>query len=947
MSRRRGPYRLSESGLIDRHRPIAFEFNGRRYHGFAGDTLASALLSEGVRVLARSFKFHRPRGIFAAGVEEPAALVQWGEGARRLPAVRATLAALEPNFKAQPVSGWPSLSFDLGRMLDLTARLWPAGFYNKTFIWPNWHTYEALIRRMAGFGRAPVLADPDRYETDNLFCDVLIVGGGLAGLDAALRHGHSGATVVLVEQDRRLGGGLPWDTQTRAMQVSQSLIADRVQELKRQANVRLMTSTTAVGLYDHRVVTLLERVDPGKTEAPRERFWSVRTKKIILATGQIEQPLIFSNNDRPGIMLAGAASEYLHRYGVAAGSSVLIATNNDTAYAIATDLHRAGVEVRGVADSRRTIAPKLLSALHRCDIPHFPATLPIDTSGFSTLKSVKLGRLNAEGIAVKVQKIDCDALLVSGGFNPSLQLYAQGGGKLIYDAASGALLPSISLPSVEIIGWAAEPVPIGPRIAPQGNRRRQWVDLLHDVTVADLKLALDENYTSVEHVKRYTTVGMAADQGKTSHAATLETLGQLQQVAARNLGHTTLRPPVVPVTLGAIAGREIREHFSPHRELPMHAWHLSHGALMQEFSEWLRPVVYLRPGESREAGVRREAQHVRAAAGLLDGSSLGKIEVHGPDAGAFLDRFYINDLTTLKSHRARYGLMLKETGIIFDDGTVVMLAHHRYLLTTTSSNAGRVAQWLEEWRQCEWPSLRVAIVPVTDAWATLSLAGPKAREILAKILGNVDLSPTAFPHLGMREGKLLGMPARIYRVSFTGELTYEINVPADRGLELWAALMEAGGNALMPLGLDALTLLRLEKGFLHLGSDTDGTTIPEDVGWGGVAAKKPGDFIGKRSLFLPEHRRTDRLQLVGLKGEAPFVIGSHLKLSDTPYATDGWVTSAGLAVADGQPIALAMVRAGRARLGQSVALYHAGRSVSSATLVNPPFYDPKGERMHG
>jgi len=932
--------------MVDRQRPIAFEFNGRPLQGYAGDTLASALLANGVRVVARSFKLHRPRGIFTAGVEESGGLVQLGEGARTLPAARVTLAEIEAGLVARSFSCWPRSSFDLGRLLDFTAPLWAAGFYNKTFMWPSWHHYEPLIRRMAGFGRAPPCPDPDRYETDNLHCDVLVVGGGAAGLAAALEHCRGAARVVLVEQSPRLGGD-PWKASVQSPRMRSA--ADRVHALKRQAALRILTRTVATGCYDHGVVTLLEHPESGSPGSPRERFWIARAKRIILATGQIEQPLIFANNDRPGIVQAGAASEYLHRYGVAVGSRVLVATNNDSAYAVATDLQSAGVQVLGLADSRHQVARGFASALNFSKIPHFLGTMPINTAGFSALKQVSLGQLSRDGSGViRTQRLACDALVVSGGFNPALQLYAQAGGKLIYDARSGSLQPSTSLPCVEITGFAAEAVPIGPRIAPIGAPHRQWVDLLHDVTVADLELALAENYRSVEHVKRYTTVGMAVDQGKTSMAPALEALGRLQNVAAETLGHTTLRPPVVPVTLGAIAGREIREHFSPHRRLPMHGWHLSHGALIQEFSEWLRPVAYLRVGETREQAVRREARQVRVSAALLDGSSLGKIEVHGPDAGAFLDCFYVNDLTTLKPYRARYGLMLRETGIIFDDGTVVMLAPDRYLLTTTSSNSGRVAQWLEEWRQCEWPSMRVAIVPVTDAWATVSLAGPRSREILERIPGDIDLSPGAFPHLSMREGQLMGMRARVYRVSFTGELTYEINVPADRGCALWEALLAAGREAIAPLGLDALTLLRLEKGFLHLGSDTDGTTVPDDVGWGAVAARKRGDFIGKRSLILPEYRRPDRLQLVGLEGErgAPLPIGAHIRVSRSMQATDGWVTSAGLAVSDQRPIALAMVRGGRCRVGESVGLHDGGRPVARARIVSPPFYDPTGERMN-
>jgi sarcosine oxidase, subunit alpha len=952
-----GPYRLARGGSVDRSQPLAFSFNRKAYSGYAGDSLASALLASGVRTVARSFKFHRPRGVFSCGLEEPSALVQFGVGAHTVPAVRAPLLQLQEGFQARSIAGWPSVDLDVGRVLDFTAPLWAAGFYNKTFIWPSWHAYEPIIRRMAGIGRAPSERDPDRYEVSNLHCDVLVVGGGVSGLRAALEAGRAGSRVVLVEHDHQFGGAGAWNGGTVDGMPARTWITHTLAQLQQLPDVQVLSRTMATGHYDHNVVTLVESCAKEVAVAARERYWIVRTQRIVLATGAIEQPLVFANNDRPGIMLAGAARQYLHRYGVAIGSRVLIATNNDSAYSLAQELKTAGIEVLGVADSRSEVPDSLRALLRAASIPSFTPSIPVDTAGFGALREVMLGRLSADGSRIEArQTLSCDALAVSGGFNPALHLYAQSGGRLIYDEASGSLVPTSSgafwpatrHPTVEVVGAAASRIPIGPRISPVGKPNRKWVDLLHDVTVADLELALRENFTSIEHVKRYTTVGMAADQGKTSNAVALELVGKLRGVPPHELGHTTFRPPFTPITLGAIVGRETGERFAPYRLLPMHKWHVAHGGVMHDRGEWRRPVAYVKTGENREQAARREALAVRTAAGLLDGSSLGKIEIHGPDALEFLDRFYINDLTTLKPLRARYGFMLRESGVIFDDGTVVMLTPDRFLITTTSGNAGRVSQWLEEWRQCEWPQMRVAIVPVTEAWATLSIAGPKARAILSKLPTDIDLSAAAFTHLSVREGTVLGSAARIYRVSFTGELSYEINVPASKGPALWDALMSAGAaEGLEPIGLDALLLLRLEKGFLHVGSDTDGTTVPDDVGWGRVAANKKRDFVGKRSLTLPAYTAFDRLQLIGLTGDGgPFVIGSHLRVKGSKEATDGWITSAGNSVLSNEPIALAMLRGGRARVGTEVDLYDDGAVVGRARVVNPPFFDVAGDRMN-
>jgi sarcosine oxidase, subunit alpha len=945
-----GPsFRLAAGGALNRAQSLRFQFNGRSFRGFAGDTLASALLANGVRTVGRSFKFHRPRGIFTSGLEEPNALVQLGSGASTIPSSRSTLVELHDGLEAFVPSGWPGLDFDIGRVLDFTAPLWAAGFYNKTFIWPSWHTYEPFIRRMAGFGQAPADRDPDRYDTRNIHCDVLVIGGGVAGLKAAGVAANAGSRVLLADQSPLLGGRAVWDGSTVDGISGAFWVQSAVERLARLSDVRILRRTAAVGYYDRNVVALLETVpfEDVQRGAPRERYWIVRANRVVLAAGCIEQPLVFCNNDRPGILLAGAAHEYLRRYAVAVGRRVVVATNNDSAYAVARSLKDAGVQVLAVADTRHEVPQALMDELRNASIPLLSGSIPVDTSGFSALSSVTVGRLSRDSKSIESQQqFACDALAVSGGWNPTLHLYTQAGGRLSYGDRSGVFEPVDEHPMVTLASTAASSEAIGTRVSPVGNTRRQWVDLRHDVTVADLELALRENYSSIEHVKRYTTTGMSVDQGKTSHSVSLEIVGRLRGMKSSALGHTTLRPPFVPVSLGAIAGRAIGERFAPSRTLPMHDWHVANGGVLEDFGEWKRPAVYLRSGESRHAGVMREARAVRSAVGLFDGSSLGKIEVHGPDALEFVDRFYINNLATLKPGRVRYALMLRESGILFDDGTVVMLAPDRVLLTTTSGNAGRVAAWLDEWHQCEWPHLRVAIVPVTDQWAVVSLAGSRARDILSALDTDIDCSNAAFPHLTMREGRLAGHPARIYRVSFSGELTYEINVPAGAGQDLWNRLMEAGKpHGIQPFGIDALMLMRLEKGFLHVGADTDGTTVPDDVGWGKVASAKTEDFVGKRSLTLPEHVRKDRFQLVGLVGTGDIVIGSHLRTASSKEATDGWVTSAGRSVATGEPIALALLRAGRQHVGAQVTVHDMGR-VTSAKVVNPPFFDPAGERMN-
>lgn len=947
---KRGPYRLARGGLIDRARPLDFTFDGKPFTGFAGDTLASALLANGVRTVARSFKFHRPRGIYSAGIEEPNALLELHRGAHSIASARAGMVPLTQGLEARAQAGWPGVGFDALRLLDFVAPLFPAGFYNKTFMWPSWHFYEPSIRRLAGLGRATLQPDPDRYEVRNAHCDVLVVGAGVAGIGAALAAASAGQRVILVDQDAEPGGQSRWDGSTVDAVPASQWIAASIERLRRTADVQVMPRTLAVGCYEQKVVTLLES-HAARAGVARERYWIVRAARIVLATGAIEQPLVFCNNDRPGIQLAGAARRHLVCQAVAPGRRIVIATNNDSAYEVARDLHAAGVPPLALLDSRERAPAERAEQLRSLGIALHEDTMPLDTRGFGALSRVLAGRVGGSGASRPSLRFSCDALLVSGGWNPALHLFAQTGGKLAFREDSLALQPENELPGIDIVGSARQPAqgPLGARISRYGNTARQWVDLLHDVTVADLELALRENFSSIEHVKRFTTQGMAADQGKTSGPAALEIVARVRGCSPRALGCTTLRPPFAPVTIGAIAGRGFGERFAPSRKSPLHAWHQASGAFIEHYGEWQRPTVFLRNGESRGQAVRREARTVRTGVGLFDASPLGKIEIVGPDAREFLDRFYVNNLATLAPQRIRYGLMLRETGVIYDDGTIVALSPERLLITTTSGQANGVAAWLEEWRQCEWPNLRVSVAQVTDQWATLTLAGPRAREVLARLRPDCDVSNAAFAHFGLRVTRLLGHLARICRVSFSGELSYEINVPPDAAREVWEALMHEGRDAqIAPYGIDAVMLLRVEKGFLHVGADTDGTTIPDDVGWGKAAAAKSRDYIGKRSLALAEHRRADRLQLVGLKGhDVPIPVGSHLRLVGGSEVTDGWVTSAGVGALDGIPVALAMLRGGRARLGAEVTVHDTGRPIAMTRVTDPVFYDPSGERMHG
>lgn len=983
-------FRVNSGGMIDRGRPLAFTFNGERYTGYAGDTLASALLANGVHLTARSFKYHRPRGIVSAGPEEPCALVRVGAGARVRPNVPATMVELHDGLTAASINCWPGVDFDVGAINSAISAVLPAGFYYKTFMWPAaaWMHYERFIRKAAGLGVTPPFPDPDRYDKRNDHCDVLVIGGGPAGIAAALEAGAAGARVLLVEERSRLGGQLLFRDESIAGQPAREWLAQAEAALARLDEVRIVCRATATGYYDHNLVTVLERVtdhvaDPAP-HLPRQRLWKVRAHQVIVAAGAIERPIIFGNNDLPGVMLAGAAQRYAAQYAVRAGARAVVFTNNDSGYEAAFALAAAGVEVAALIDPRER--PKCADALQARWIPVMSRHVVIAAAGGKRVQRVTIAPVDATGSRVTgpVQHIACDLVGVSGGWDPAVHLYSQSGGKLQFDDGQHCFVPGVPVQPVRAAGaangaffvedaiaqgraaatgsdtatprcvLALQPLWIAPEV-PRGAK--PFVDLQSDVTAADLALAAREGYVAVEHTKRYTTTGMGVDQGKTGNIIAYGLLGDLTGRTIPEVGTTTFRPPYTPVTIGALAGREIGASFEPWRRTPVSEWHAASGAVFEPVGLWRRPMYYPKPGEAMPAAVARECLAVRNGVGMLDASTLGKIEIRGPDAVRLLNRLYTNAWDSLAIGRCRYGLMLHEDGMVFDDGVTARLGDTHYLMSTTSGGADGVLGWIEDWLQCEWRDLRVFVTPVTAHWATVCVTGPHARDLLNGLSSDIDFSGTAFPHMSMRQGLIAGLPVRVACVSFTGELSYEIHVPARYGLALWEMLLQAGSAFdLTPLGTEALHVLRAEKGFIVVGHETDGTVTPLDLGMERLVSMNKGDFLGKRGLARADNVRRGRKQLVGLLARDPAMVvteGSQIvamenagRIARPPVTMLGHVTSSYASPILGRSIAMALVADGRNRMGTEVAVVVDGRIVP-ATLTDPSFYDREGARLNG
>ena len=993
------PNRLAAPGLVDRTQVLSFLFDGRRYTGFGGDTLASALLGAGVKLVGRSFKYHRPRGILGAGSEEPNALVELRSGARREANTRATVAELFDGLEARSQNRWPSLRFDWGAINSLLSPIFVAGFYYKTFMWPAafWEKlYEPLIRRAAGLGKASFEADPDDYEKAHAFCDVLIVGAGPAGLAAALAAGRSGARVILCDEDFVLGGRLNGDRHEIDGLSGPDWVRTIESELRSLPDVRIMPRTTVFGAYDDglsgtRIFGALERVCDHLAvppiHQPRQRLWKIMAKRTVLAAGAVERPIVFGGNDRPGVMLASAVRTYVNRFSVAPGQRVAVFTGGDDGWKSAFDLHDAGVTVAAVVDARGEIPQALLGAARRLPARIFAGAQVVDAHG-----SAGLERIAIRDGSGRLTRLSVDVLAVSGGWNPNVALSTHLGGRARWSEPLAAFIPgdlprsmsvagaaggsfalgdalregaaagasaatAAGFSGIEVPPWRAAPeaAAITPLWQVEGSGGKAFVDFQHDVTRDDIALAAREGFRSVELLKRYTTLGMATDQGRTSNLNGHAIMAALTERAIPDVGTTTSRPPYTPVAIGAFAGHHRGKHFKPTRLTAGHGWAREHSDAFVEAGQWLRAQWFAAPGESDWLQtVSREVKAVRSGVGVCDVSTLGKIDIQGADSAALLDRVYINLFSTLAVGKVRYGLMLREDGLVMDDGTTAHLAPHHYVMSTTTANAAKVMQHLEHARQVLWPDMDVQIVSVTEQWAQYAIAGPASRRLLERLLGGaIDVSNAAFPYLACKQFSWRGIPARLFRISFSGEMAYELAVPARYGDAAVRAIMAAGDEfGVVPYGTEALGVMRIEKGHVA-GNELNGTTTAADLGLGRMLSKKK-DCIGRVLTDRPGLTDPNRPTLVGVRPVDPsarLYAGAHFLAMGSRATLEndqGYVTSVAFSPMLGTWIGLGLLARGPQRHGERIRAHSPVRgSDVDVEVVSPVFFDPEGTRLHG
>ena len=1017
-----------DGGRVDRSKVITFRFNGKSYQGFAGDTVASALLANGVKVIGRSFKYARPRGIMAAGVEEPNAILQVGATApTQTPNIRATEQEIYEGLVCSSTNGWPNVEFDLMAWFgSLTGRFMPPGFYYKTFMFPKfmWRTYEEVIRKGAGLGRVSKHRDPDIYDSMNQHADLLIVGAGPAGIAAALTASRSPVRVMLIDEQAEMGGQLLHSTTTINGQPAAQWVADSLKQLSLRGNVQLLSQTTVTGYHDHNFLTAVERCtdhsqDQAAANQIRQRLHRIRAQQVILATGSQERPLVYGNNDRPGCMQASAISTYIHRYGVLPGRKLVLMTTNDSAYQTAIDWHKAiaSSSDNNLADQAKVVAVvdvrpadnaggELVQTVKNLGIAVFNQSAVVQTnsklfSGGKQIDSVSIARFDNSGAGLDndmgLQKLSCDTVASSGGWSPVVHLSCHTGNKPewredvqgfvpssktiqkqscagsvtgSYDLAEvlqqgissamdvvtqmGHQVETLPAPQVaSIIETPAKALFVVPHKKPFSRAPKQFVDYQLDVTAAAIELATQEGFESIEHVKRYTALGFGTDQGKTSNVNGLAIAAQILQKPIADVGTTIFRPNYSPVSFGVLAGMHREALFDIKRYTSAQPWHERHGAVYEDVGQWKRPRYFTTTGESMDEAVKRECLAVRNAVGILDASTLGKIDIQGPDAREFLNRVYSNAWTKLAVGKCRYGLMLGEDGMVKDDGVTVCLADNHFMMHTTSGGAATVLEWLELWHQTEWPELQVYFNTVTDHWATATISGPESRQLLAQ-LTDLDLDGDSFKFMDWKAAEVAGVPARIYRISFTGELSYEINVNANYGLHVWEQLIEKGQQyGITPYGTEAMHVLRAEKGFIIVGQDTDGSITANNLGMDWIINRnKEFSFIGKRGMDRPECMGPNIKQFVGLKTTNPNTVlteGAQLvrdAKQAIPMDMVGHVTSSYFSATLGHSIALAVVKDGLQRMGETLYSPQADGSVIEARICSPVFYDAEAKRQH-
>ncbi len=992
-------FRLNTGGLINRDKPIEFKFNGKKYIGYEGDTLASALLANGIHLIGRSFKYHRPRGFFGAGVDEPNAKMQVEINGCSEPNINATEIELVNGLSASSQNCWPSVNFDIGAINNFLNRFFPAGFYYKTFMWPKsfWYrVYEPFIRKAAGLGIASLEKDKERYEHKYEYCDLLVTGSGPAGLASAYAAAKNGAKVILAEDKPRYGGTLLTDDVTIDNLSGKDWSEKIISELKEMPNVIVKNRSQVFGYYDHNMMVMFERtgdhLEKKPKYTPRQRLWYIRAKEVLLSTGSIERPIVFGNNDTPGVFLSAAAKEYMKVYGVLIGKKPIIFTNNDSGYETAIEFKKNGVNPI-VLDTREDQNSELINEAKDLDIKIKFSYAVIVAHGYKKVKSATIGKLDKDKIDFEnTEQIDCDSICVSGFWTPTVHLASQSGNKLKFNDSIDAFVPDKSKQNEHSLGAANGTFTLqdtlknsfntGSEVSksitkkdekiqipntnerkysahdkfwcsplPKGKNYKRFVDFQNDVAVSDIEVALREGYRSIEHVKRYTTLGMATDQGRTSNLNGLQLVANVEKKIVPQVGHTTFRPPFTPVTIGTIVGREIGKEYMPTRKTPMHHWHEKNNAVWVDAGAWKRPRYYKRGNENLFEASKREAKNVRDHVGVCDVTTLGKIDIKGPDAAEFLNRVYTNAWLKLPVGKARYGVMLREDGIVMDDGTTTRISENHYHMTTTTAQAANVLSHLEYYLQIVWPELNVNVVSTTEQWAGAAIAGPKSRDLLSKLFPKIDVSNEALPFMGYVEGDLFGVKARIFRISFSGELAYEINVESDFGLFMWEKIIEIGEEFnVQPYGTEALSTLRIEMGHVA-GPELDGRTIPYDVSLEGLVSKKK-DFIGKRSLAKEAFNQADRQKIVGLvpldrKSSIPE--GSHLvenKNAKLPNPKLGHVSSSCWSVENNNPFSLAILKDGKNMIGKKLFAVSPLKNTSiEVEVMSSHYVDHEGKRV--